>query len=160
VWVEVLEGDRGQVRPVHLRDTRPPVQADPLQVGIQVEHARTLSAAGASREWCPAKVAAAAPSLRLGGGMRRPVSAPVCRSGCRFVVKRSRSALWVVLRVIAALAIRWVAILSGRGLGWLGIVRVTVSPRETGVARAFLQARRRTLCIGSQTLRVDPSSRQ
>jgi hypothetical protein len=43
VRVEVLEGDRGQVRPVQLRDARAPVQADPLQVGVQVEHARTLA---------------------------------------------------------------------------------------------------------------------
>jgi hypothetical protein len=63
VRVEILEGDRGQVRPVHLRDARAPIQADPLQVGVQVEHARTLAAAVASRGRCPAKIAAA-PSLQ------------------------------------------------------------------------------------------------
>jgi len=39
------------------------VQADPLQVGVQVEHARTLAAAVASRDGFRTKVAAA-PSLQ------------------------------------------------------------------------------------------------
>ena len=41
--IEILEGDRGGVRAVHLRKARAPAQADPLQVGIEVEHGADCS---------------------------------------------------------------------------------------------------------------------
>jgi hypothetical protein len=42
VGVEVLEGNRGAVRQVHLGDTGPTGKPDPLQISIEVEHRPAL----------------------------------------------------------------------------------------------------------------------
>jgi hypothetical protein len=49
VRVEVLKGNRSQVRLMQLRDARAPVQADPLQVGVEVEHRGECSEWAGSR---------------------------------------------------------------------------------------------------------------
>src|SRR5205085_9926872 len=76
VRIEVLERDRGGVRAVNLVEGWPAIQADPLKIGIEVEHrpaqyaGRTIRRSGgavtrpAGRAPCPRAAACAAPARR------------------------------------------------------------------------------------------------